>query len=158
MQSYYNASLTDVLAWWGAIVATLVLLWDIYKWKTAGSRIRLSCSSNMEMFGDPGIVGKLFVSLRAKNVGERATTITMVSLIYYKDEANLRNKKSDKSFLVTNQGVGYPLPYVLQPGAIWDGTAEQNSEIEQMAKQGLLFWELRHSNSEDPVSIRVIIS
>ena len=26
-------SATDVAAWWGGIVATLILAWDVYKWK-----------------------------------------------------------------------------------------------------------------------------
>jgi len=29
---------TSIVAWWGAILSTIVFLWDIYKHRTAGHR------------------------------------------------------------------------------------------------------------------------
>ena len=30
------------LSWWGAVLATIVFLWDIYKWWTVGPKLRVS--------------------------------------------------------------------------------------------------------------------
>lgn len=40
-----NAS--DVAAWWGAIIATLVLVWDVFKWRKSRFSIKVSASPNM---------------------------------------------------------------------------------------------------------------
>jgi hypothetical protein len=44
---------TDIAAWWGAVIATAVLIWDIYKWRTAGPRIALDVRSGMKFLNDP---------------------------------------------------------------------------------------------------------
>jgi len=36
--------ITELAAWWGAIIATLVLLWDMYKWERSGPIINVSAS------------------------------------------------------------------------------------------------------------------
>ncbi len=43
----------EIVAWWGAIVATVVLVWDIYKWKTSGPKIRFVVCPGMIVVGDP---------------------------------------------------------------------------------------------------------
>lgn len=42
--------LTEIAAWWGAFIATLLLFWDIYKWKRSGPIINVSASPNMKLF------------------------------------------------------------------------------------------------------------
>ena len=73
-----------IVAWWGAIVATFVLLWDIYKWKTAGPRIRFIVRSGMIIVGDPDREGQTFISAEATNIGDRPTTITNLVVQHYK--------------------------------------------------------------------------
>ena len=58
---------TEIAAWWGAGVATLVLLWDVYKWVTLGPRVRMAVRGNMIVVGDPAQKGKKFVTVRATN-------------------------------------------------------------------------------------------
>jgi len=36
---------TSIVAWWGAILSTIVFLWDIYKHRTAGPRLRFRWSA-----------------------------------------------------------------------------------------------------------------
>jgi len=38
--------ITELAAWWGAIIATLMLLWDMYKWVRSGPIINVSVSPN----------------------------------------------------------------------------------------------------------------
>jgi len=47
-----NVTLTGVLAVWGAFIATVVLIWDVYKWITSGPWIHLEVKANMLMYGD----------------------------------------------------------------------------------------------------------
>ena len=42
---------SEIAAWWGATIATLVLLWDIFKWKRAGPVVTISASPNMTIVG-----------------------------------------------------------------------------------------------------------
>ena len=42
-------SLTDAAAGWSAVVATLLLAWDIYKWKRNVPRLKITASSNMRI-------------------------------------------------------------------------------------------------------------
>lgn len=69
-----NAS--DIAAWWGAGVATLVFFWELYQKWASGPKVRISISANMLSYGDPLREGKTFVMLRAVNVGDASTTLT----------------------------------------------------------------------------------
>ncbi len=148
---------TDIVAWWGAILATVVLLWDIYKWKTAGPRIRFVVRSGMIVVGDPSREGQTFVSAEATNVGDRPTTITNLVLQHYKTYLAMLRHKPSTSMLVTNPSISQPLPYVLQPGSVWQGLAIQSEEIEDLAKSGYLVCGLCHSHSHREIDRRVVI-
>lgn len=50
-----------IIAWWGAILSSVVFLWDVYKWHTAGPKIRFSVKSNMETFNMPNYDGKTII-------------------------------------------------------------------------------------------------
>ena len=57
--------ITDWAAWWGAIIATLVLVWDMYKWKRSGPIINVSASLGIKTVGKIPIV-KVTVLLTIK--------------------------------------------------------------------------------------------
>ena len=44
---------TEIVAWWGAILATIVFAWDIYKWWTAGPKLRVSVQTGMKSINMP---------------------------------------------------------------------------------------------------------
>jgi hypothetical protein len=148
---------TDIVAWWGAIVATVVLLWDIYKWKTTGPRIRFVVRSGMIVMGDPTREGQTFISSEATNVGDRPTTITNLVIQHYETYFAMLRHKPSTSMLVTEPSKSQPLPYVLQPGSVWHGLSPQNGEIEDLAKTGYLVCGLCHSHSDKKIDRRVII-
>jgi len=43
-----NIKASDFAAWWGAILATVVLLWDIFKWRATRVRLRITAQPNMQ--------------------------------------------------------------------------------------------------------------
>lgn len=142
----------EFLAWWGAIVSTLVLVWDIYKWKTTGAKLNISSSVNMESYNIPEYEGKYLVAANISNVGDRATTITTVALVFYKSKLHKILGKSNKVFVLPIPSIAQPLPFVINPGAIWTAIGEQDNEVREMATEGILTWQVFHSQSKKPVS------
>jgi len=147
----------DLVAWWGAIVATVVLLWDIYKWKTAGPKIRFHVTPGMIVVGDPSREGQCFISAEATNTGDRPTTLTNLVFQHYKSYFAMLKHKPQTSRIFTEPSPSQPLPYILQPGSVWRGLCPQTEDIEKLAKTGYLVCGLCHSHSDKEIDRRVII-
>jgi hypothetical protein len=147
----------EFLAWWGAIVSTLVLAWDIYKWKTTGAKLTITSSVNMESYNIPEYEGKKLVTANISNVGDRATTITTVALVFYKSKFHKILGKSSKVFVLPLPSTVQPLPFVINPGAIWTAIGEQDEEVKEMAAEGILTWQVFHSQNRKPVSVVIKI-
>ncbi len=149
---------TDFVAWWGAIIATLVFIWDIYKWKSTGSKVTLRTQLNMKSINIPSREGKTWIFITAQNNGDRASTITVVGLKHYKNAIMKIMRKASNSFVVpgveatSNQSI----PFILNPGSIWQGLVLQTEEVETYAKDGILICELYCSHIKKPVESRVI--
>jgi 5-enolpyruvylshikimate-3-phosphate synthase len=72
---------TLVIAIYAALVATTAVLWDIYKWKTAGSNLDAHVATNMKVTGGPSRYGDdTLMILTISNRGDRATTITHLTM------------------------------------------------------------------------------
>jgi len=150
---------TEIAAWWGATIATLVLAWDIYKWKRSGPIVNVSASPNMETFGGVpnSLNNKTFVVVEVTNTGSKKTTLTHLVGFYYKSLFHKLRKKQEKSFIVANPALSGPLPHVLESGERWLGAIEQNKELEEMSRNGYLFVGVYHSFGRKPILKRVII-
>jgi hypothetical protein len=147
----------EFLAWWGAIVSTLVLGWDIYKWKTTGAKLTITASANMESYNIPEYEGKTLVTANVSNVGDRPTTITTVALVLYKSKFHKFFNKSSKVFVLPLPSSAQPLPFVINPGEIWTGIGEQDEDIQAMSAEGVLVWQIFHSQSRKPASVAIEI-
>jgi hypothetical protein len=143
----------EFLAWWGATVSTLVLGWDIYKWKTTGAKLIVTASANMESYNIPEYEGKTLVTANVSNVGDQPTTITMVAMVFYKSKFHKFFNKSGKAFVLPHPSTAQPLPFVINPGEIWTGIGEQDEDIQTMSTKGVLAWQISHSQSKKPVSV-----
>lgn len=153
----FNITLTgtDIVAWWGAVIATIVLSWDIYKWKTSGPRLKFKVTPNMLVVGDPAREGKTFISANATNIGDRPTTITNLVIQHYNNYFNMFRHKPSTSMIVVAPNTARPLPFVLQPGQVWQGLAIQDQELEKLAKDGYLVCGLCHSHSDKEINRRI---
>ena len=153
-----NAS--DIAAWWGAVIATLVLGWDFFKWKQTGPRLSLSVSPGMKAQGsvpnaDPD---KSYVLVEVVNVGDKKTELTHVAGLYYKSRIQRIRGKNEKSFLVLNPAFSTQFPCFLAPGERWLGGIEQTQELEEMSRKGLLYCGVFHSASKKALTRRVVVS
>jgi hypothetical protein len=149
---------TVVVAWWGAVLATTVFLWDVYKWRTRGPRIRMVVKPDMQAMGDPELEGKTLILISATNVGDRATTLELLAFVWYGNWWKRIRRKPEKQFLVKNPGRDRRFPYKLEVGERWDGMAFQPEETREMASTGHLVCELHHASSKSPVTKRLLMS
>jgi hypothetical protein len=144
----FNITLTtrDIVAWWGAVIATVVLIWDIYKWKTSGPKLKFKVSPNMIVVGDPTREGTTFISA------------TNLVIQHYTNYFNMLRNKPSTSMIVKSPSTVQPLPFILQPGQVWQGLAIQNEEFEILAKDGYLVCGLCHSHSDKEIDRRIKIN
>lgn len=125
-------SSTDVVAWWGAVVATAVLIWDIVKWLRSGARLRCTVKPNSHYQDSESVliestphsargVIKESIHIELVNLGELPTTIMSI-----RAERPLKN-----GGWVGNDGSAFTehwnkrLPYKIDPGDIWSCRGDQ---------------------------------
>ncbi|HHG3514806.1 TPA: hypothetical protein ACPV0E_001724 [Vibrio parahaemolyticus] len=145
-------SISEIAAWWGAIVASIVLIWDVYKWKTDGPMLNVLLAPNMKTFGDPERDDMTWVSITVTNVGSRPTTLKSVGMWYHKDRMSYWRKKVQHAAIFPNPNKQFPLPFVLKPGEEWIGLLPQDRLYEDIKdKSGCMTIWLSHSHSSKPV-------
>lgn len=152
--------ITNLAAWWGAIIATFLLLWDIYKYRHSGPIIKIDASPNMEAIGKipNNIKNKKYISVEVTNIGDRNTTITHLIMFHYKSLFRKIMKKKDKNmFIPTPALFPPPLPHILKTGERWLGGIEQTNELEEMSRNGYLYCGIYHSVEKKSIVQRVII-
>lgn len=153
-----SGTTTQVLAWWGAVLATVVFLWDVYKWRTTGPRIRMTVQADIKILGDPELEGRTYILVQATNFGDRPTTLEQMSFAWYANWWRYIRRKPDAQFVIKNPGCGRSFPYKLEVGERWDGMANQEGEAIELSKRGYLFCSLSHACSKRPVNKRILFS
>ena len=151
----------DPIAIYAAAVATAILIWDVAKWLRSGPRVKLRALPSMETFNDPDPQrkGKTYILVVVTNIGSSPTTITHLAIAYYKNQWDrVRRKTKKQGIIIIGQASPHlPLPHVLRVGEEWSGMIEQNPELVQMAKNGVLYADVYHSVNNRPARVRIII-
>ena len=147
------------IAGYAAIVSTFVLGWDAYKWLHAGPKVHLTASPGMKIVGNGMLDPNTYVSATAVNLGDRATTITNLGIIYFESwfKACFRRNRPDKAFIITSPSQAQPLPYRFEPGAQWMGLANQSDDLKQMIRAGYLYVVLYHAHGGAGVRYRLTL-
>jgi len=132
-----NAS--DYAAWWGAIVSTIVGLWEIWTGLRSGPRVRVRATPNMEILGPfvelmGDLRGKTFISVVAVNVGTAPTTITHFGGYFYPSFWRWVLGRPQNFVVPTGLPIGKNLPHVLPPGEEWSNMIDQGDVEERMFK------------------------
>jgi hypothetical protein len=149
----------EFVAWWGAVLSTVVFLWDIYKFRAAGPKLRFSVRTGMQSINMPSFDGKTLIQTEVANYGERPTTLTNIGLYYFENAwswSRLRNRPT-KAAVLSDPNPAQPFPFELKPGAVWRGLTEQVPQIEEWATNGILYFDLYQSHSEKPMRRRVVL-
>lgn len=153
-------SLSEVAAWWGAGIASMVLLWDIYKWLKSKSNVKVSASPNMQTINSiEGCLGdEKYIAVEVVNQSDRLTTITHLVIAHYQNVWHkLINKKSTQGVITDPLG-GPPIPHELAPGARWIGMINQNDVVTKIGESGLFYCGVLHTAKKNPVMVKVKLS
>jgi hypothetical protein len=148
-------SSTDFVAWWGAILSSIIFLWDIYKYRNAGPKLRFHVQPGMIML--PSADKRTFIQTEVTNYGDRPTTLTNITFYYFEKPwswARLRNRPTTAGVL-NNPNPEQPFPCELKAGGVWRGLTEQKPELEAWGRKGALYFDLYHSHSTKPLRQRV---
>ena len=136
------ADITTFVAWWGAIIATGVLLWNIYKefWRT-GARFRIQARLNWHIVEDPN-PGNTYVNVEVTNTGDQAANITKLCFIHYANWWYYLTRQTKDEYLILNTNSIEELPYRLMAGDTWPAFPLQPDEFPTMLASGILTCEI----------------
>lgn len=147
---------SDFAAWWGAFIATFLLVWDVVKWITAGARLKLRVQYDMILVNHPNHDGDIFIIVSVVNRGTLPATITQLAGTTYQNKIKRWLRKSPKAFVVIQRGeLGSGIPFLLEPGREWQGFISQNSEMEKNIKSGNLEIWVSHTASNRWIRTRI---
>jgi hypothetical protein len=152
-----NLAPSDVAAWWGAVVATAVLAWDVVKFRKTAASVRVIARPNMQLFGPEGMNETKLVLVTATNHGGQPTTITHVVAFHYPSWLARILRRPDMQGAIP-QPISSPLPKTLGPGEIWTGFIDQADLVEKSPAGGHTYCGVNHSLAKHPVLVRVEIT
>ena len=69
-------SASDLAAWYAAVIATAVLVWDIVKHRRTGPQIDGEAYANWESYNISETEGSSLTLVKITNTGDRPTTLT----------------------------------------------------------------------------------
>jgi hypothetical protein len=147
---------SDYAAWYAAIVATVVLIWDVVKWKSGGPQVKAEAFGGWKSYGISETEGKALTLVKATNVGDRATTLTSWGMYWYPAGVSVKKKETRKAFIVKGglAGLGQ-VPKKLEPGDVWSGVASEDDQYNEMLRTGQLFMVLGFSHTDEEVLVSV---
>lgn len=147
----------DFVAWWGAVIATLVLLWDVAKWFKTGPVIRKRIQPDT-YYPDSRVLSITktengetkelagYCHIELVNVGTLPTTIMGISASHTKGKGGIQMGCTNERFMVH---YGKTLPYVLPPGEVW------MTDIYKLSEKGKPYIEVSMSHKHKPIVIRL---
>jgi len=146
---------TVLLAWWGAVISTGVLAWDVYKWrKTNRPRLRVTAYGEFQDMDSNN--PQKYVSLTVTNIGDKPTTLNFLTFRYYATKPKRFRKQDPDQLGVFMKMVRATaqLPYKLDVGAEWSGLVLQTDELEKLARNGYFYVHAEDSASKNGKSAR----
>lgn len=146
----------DPVAVYAAIVATLVLIWDVIKWLRAGPRLHGKAQGNMQIAGGYPRDSSSYIVFTVFNRGSANVTLTNLGIVAYASPWQRFRGKSAHTFIVNTAGaVGCSVPYVLKAGEQFMTLARQDDELNELSRTHRLYGQLFHSQSDSPLMLRI---
>ena len=144
-----------IAAWWGAILATIVFVWEIYKWLRSGPRLVINVAPNMQLALQAGVEDRLHIAITVSNVGDATTTITHLFGCAYKNRlASLRNKRCKTLIYSPSLTVNYPT--TLEPGKTWTAWIPQAEALDSLKPSRYIKIGVLHSMSKRPAFSSIV--
>ena len=148
---------TVVIAVYAAVVSTVVLAWDVVKWRMSGPRLRITVQVNLMFVGNGKLDPTRYVGAQVTNCGDRPTTLQSFGAFIYKNDwlASVQSNRPDICMIFPEGHGVQTLPLLLEPGQQWRGLIEQ-SAVESIAREKCLMIAIYHSHSPKPALHRVM--
>lgn len=144
---------TDFVAWWGAILATFAIFWDVIKWRRTAPRLRhiirpntlypdsKEISKKDTKEGISEVTVKPSIHIELANIGMVPTTIISIIAKRPLEQGGCAECSGSAYFL---EHFGKKLPYMIGVGDMWSCRLDQNS--------------VANLPSKDPVEIHISVS
>lgn len=133
------------------------MLWDIFKWLNKGARVTVNATPNMQTvnYAQGKLDDNKLIFVEVNNIGDLPTTITHLAFYQYSSYfQKLLNKPSNQG-IIPNQGTGYELPHLLNPGTRWTGNIDQEDVVSKIGDNGIFYCGVIHTLRKKPVTVRV---
>jgi hypothetical protein len=132
---------TVYVAGYAAVVSTGALFLEVRRWFESGPRLRLKVMPEAQLISGGRKDPNEYLFVWVTNVGSASTTITHMVLHQYRNVfQRLRRRPYSSAFVPRPEpsgGIGIPMS--LAPGAIWQGVAEYDQDLREMADSGHLY-------------------
>ena len=152
------------IAIYGAVVATLVALWNAYTWRRS-NRLHLTGYTSADMeFDYHGAMRAgadphaRFLALCVSNRGNVPCTVNTVWILAYPSWWAYWRRKHSVSIAVLrpmSETFGCPVPFKLDRAGEFRAVAHQNDELVTMSRNSHLYMAISHSMSKHPFRVRV---
>ncbi len=156
---FSQLSASEYAAWWGAIIATLTLVWGVIVTIRSGARVYVTATPNMRIYPTQPTTGEsLYISVKAVNRGTSPTTITHL-LGYYAPTVldSIRKQKRQHFVIPAYEICGNIIPYVLKPGEEWGNLVKQENFEEEISCK-YLYVGVQHNQKKETIYKRVKIT
>jgi hypothetical protein len=144
-----TGTITLVIAIWGAVLSTALGVWDFYKWKSSGPKLRITATGPM-ISSDKSDRSK-YLSVRVTNVGTAATTLTGITYRYFKTKPKTWKKAKADELGILNllHKRTSAVPHKLEPGDEWTHIFILTASVEEKARNGYFYLEAVDSVTEN---------
>ena len=126
-----TVTVSDIAAFYAAVVATGALFLEVRRWFESGVRLQLSANYAYAM-GTP-TRHEPMIAVEVSNIGDQPTTLTSMEIVIFKSRLHriLRRHKVRAAIINTSGLSGYlqALPFIIEPGKIWRGGFESDNHV-----------------------------
>jgi aspartate carbamoyltransferase regulatory subunit len=150
-----NMTPSDYAAWWGAIVATIVLLWDFKKWKMSEkdkseNQIKVEITPNV-VNGDNRLSKEEQKKIFLKIENTTGSKISISEIDFYGYKSIFDRIKRNK--IKIDSKISLPRP--LDIGEFTHAHVRQIQNMDKCINSGFLYCRVKHSGKRKPVVVRV---
>ena len=148
---------TDWIAGYAALVSTLVVVWEVYKYYRS-EKVRLTgyTASNILTFNSPSTHGKSYIRLAIQNRGSAPTVVNGVYLAAYKNWWDCwKDKPCHSAYVNHSTTFGPPLPKRLEKGDEFTSAVIQEANLVEWSNQCRLYLGVSHTMGEKMFLLRV---
>ncbi len=160
----------NYVAWWGAILSSIVFAWNIIKWKLSGPKLDVCISPNelqwkgtVELMpgeekkpkGEPQNL-KPFIMVEVRNIGRSATTLLDIRFAQCDSPKGFKKSMMSES---EHEPYSSSLPVVLEAGHVWLCRFDQYQVTKFSEENGTPYFsvDIRHTHEKDWVRTGVNI-